>query len=80
MTTSNAPPQTVQQTHHQHPTMSETQERMQEQIENTNNICIFQINLNKSEKAHLDIINGRTSKHYDIMLIQEPYTTAFNAI
>jgi hypothetical protein len=43
-------------------------------------IRILQINLNKSEKAHLDIINERVSQNYDIMLIQEPYTTKFNAI
>lgn len=41
---------------------------------------ILQINLNKSEKAHLDIINEQVSKNYDIMLIQEPYTTLFNNI
>ena len=45
-----------------------------------NSIRIFQINLNKSEKAHLDIINERVSQKYDVMLIQEPYTTTFNAI
>jgi ribonuclease HI len=43
-------------------------------------IRILQINLNKSEKAHLDIINEKVSQKYDIMLIQEPYTTTFNAI
>ena len=41
---------------------------------------ILQINLNKSEKAHLDIINERLSRDYDIILIQEPYATQFNAI
>ena len=40
----------------------------------------MQINLNKSEKAHLDILNENISQKYDIMLIQEPYTTRFNAI
>ena len=43
-------------------------------------IRIMQCNLNKSERAHLDIINERVSQKYDIMLIQEPYTTKFNAI
>ena len=43
-------------------------------------IRILQINLNKSEKAHLDILNDKVSQNYDIMLIQEPYTTTFNAI
>ena len=38
------------------------------------------LNLNKLEKAHLDIINEKVSTNYDIMLIQEPYTTTFNAI
>ena len=48
--------------------------------ENPNNLVILQINLNKSEKAHLDIINEKVSEKYDIMLIQESYTTKFNAI
>ena len=49
--------------------------------QNTNNrLRILQINLNKSEKAHLNIINEKVSKNYDLMLIQEPYTTTFNAI
>lgn len=43
-------------------------------------IRILQINLNKSEKVHLDIINEKVSSKYDIILIQEPYTTKFNAI
>ena len=43
-------------------------------------IRILQCNLNKSERAHLDIINEKVSMKYDIMLIQEPYTTKFNAI
>ena len=43
-------------------------------------IRILQCNLNKSERVHLDIINERVSQKYDIMLIQEPYTTKFNAI
>jgi endonuclease/exonuclease/phosphatase family metal-dependent hydrolase len=43
-------------------------------------IKIFQINLNKSEKAHLELVNSNVSERYDIMLIQEPYTTTFNGI
>jgi hypothetical protein len=43
-------------------------------------IRIMQINLNKSEKAHLDLINEKVSQKYDIMLIQEPYATPFRAI
>ena len=30
--------------------------------------------------AHLDIINEKTSEKYDIILIQEPHSTSFNAI
>jgi ribonuclease HI/exonuclease III len=42
---------------------------------------ILQINLNKSEKAHLDLLNNVTSKDWDIVLIQEPHTiNRFNAI
>jgi hypothetical protein len=40
----------------------------------------MQINLNKSEKAHLDLINEKVSQIYDVMLIQEPYATPFRAI
>src|SRR5277367_625634 len=36
---------------------------------------MIQINLNKSEKAHLDFINGALGKTWDIILIQEPYLT-----
>lgn len=43
-------------------------------------IRILQCNLNKSEKAHLDIINEKVSRNYNIILIQEPYTTKFNVI
>lgn len=43
-------------------------------------IRILQVNLNKSEKVHLDIVNERVSIKYDIILIQEPYTTKFNTI
>ena len=41
---------------------------------------MLQINLNKSEKAHLNIINEKVTKKYDIILIQEPYTTRSNTI
>ena len=50
------------------------------QTDPNKSIRILQINLNKSEKAHLEIINEKVSHKYDIMLIQEPYTTSFNAI
>ena len=41
---------------------------------------MLQINLNKLEKAHFDIINEKVSEKYDIILIQEPYTRKFNTI
>src|ERR1700678_3522763 len=47
---------------------------------NNEKIRMLQINLNKSEKAHLDIINERLCQDYDVILIQEPYTTTFNTI
>jgi ribonuclease HI/endonuclease/exonuclease/phosphatase family metal-dependent hydrolase len=56
------------------------QEPINLQNEDPISISILQINLNKSEKAHLDIINEEVSQKYDVMLIQEPYTTKFNAI
>jgi Endonuclease-reverse transcriptase len=54
-------------------------ENQQEEAPPTN-LRILQINLNKSEKAHLDIINDKVSSRYDIMLIQEPHATAFRGI
>jgi hypothetical protein len=36
---------------------------------------IIQLNLNKSEKAHLDFINGALGNKWDIILIQKPYLT-----
>jgi hypothetical protein len=56
------------------------QEPINVQNEEPKSITLLQINLNKSEKAHLDIINEEVSQKYDVMLIQEPYTTTFNAI
>jgi hypothetical protein len=43
-------------------------------------IIILQINLNKLEKAHLDLINEKVGQKYDILLIQEPHVTSFNKI
>ena len=60
--------------------MPEQPEDPQNGPENFNRLRILQINLNKSEKAHLEIINEKVSKNYDVILIQEPYTTVFNAI
>jgi endonuclease/exonuclease/phosphatase family metal-dependent hydrolase len=56
------------------------QEPINLQNEEPKSITLLQINLNKSEKAHLDIINEEVSQKYDVMLIQEPYTTTFNVI
>jgi endonuclease/exonuclease/phosphatase family metal-dependent hydrolase len=47
---------------------------------NNDSLRILQINLNKSEKAHLDILSQKVSKYYDIILIQEPHVTAFKSI
>ncbi|KAF8156805.1 hypothetical protein B0H34DRAFT_617735, partial [Crassisporium funariophilum] len=41
---------------------------------------ILQINLNKSEKAHLDLLNGLLGTKWDIVLIQEPHVTKFKTI
>src|ERR1700761_4907557 len=46
----------------------------------TENLRIFQINLNKSEKAHLELMNKRLSHKYEIILIQEPHVNIFNNI
>jgi hypothetical protein len=50
------------------------------QEEQSIKLRILQENLNKSEQAHLDIINEKVSGNYNIILIQEPYATQFNAI
>ena len=59
--------------------MSEQQEEHQNR-NNNETLRLLQINLNKSERAHLDIINENLSQDYDLILIQEPHTTTFNAI
>jgi len=40
-----------------------------------NRLCLLQVNLNKSEKAHLELYNSELSTFYDIVLVQEPYVT-----
>src|ERR1700679_1868337 len=61
--------------------MPERLEPANDQPEEQETIKILQINLNKSETAHLDIINeNNLSKEFDIILIQEPHATKFNAI
>ena len=46
----------------------------------TDNLCILQLNLNKSKKAHLELMNNRLSTKYEIILIQEPHVNIFNNI
>jgi hypothetical protein len=41
---------------------------------------ILQINLNKSEKVHLELLNNLKEKDWDIVLVQESHTTAFSSI
>jgi Endonuclease-reverse transcriptase len=42
---------------------------------------MLQINLNKSEKAHLDLLNNVSTTDWDVILIQEPHiVTPFNHI
>ncbi|KAF8955965.1 hypothetical protein BDZ97DRAFT_1597181, partial [Flammula alnicola] len=36
--------------------------------------------LNKSEKAHLDLLNGPLGTNWDIVLMQEPHVTTFRTI
>ena len=38
---------------------------------------IWQQNLNKSDKAHFDLINAPVHKEWDLLLLQEPYIDAF---
>ena len=45
-----------------------------------NRLWIIQININKSQKAHLDLINRALGKKWDIILIQEPYITFLSHI
>ena len=60
--------------------MPENPEAQQIQQENNEKLRILQINLNKSAKAHIEIMNERVSQKYDIILIQEPHFTSFNKI
>jgi hypothetical protein len=60
--------------------MPEHQPLPNAQPQQLNSLRLLQINLNKSERAHLDIINERVSQRFDVILIQEPYGTIFNAI
>ena len=49
--------------------MPEGQEPAQEQADMGDRIRILQLNLNKLEKSHLDILNNKVSQNYNIMLI-----------
>ena len=40
---------------------------------NPKKLRILQVNLNKSETAHLDMYNRALAKDFDIILIQEPH-------
>jgi endonuclease/exonuclease/phosphatase family metal-dependent hydrolase len=60
--------------------MPEHQPLPNAQPQQLDSIRLLQIDLNKLECAHLDIINERVSQRFDIILIQEPYGTIFNAI
>ncbi|TFK38889.1 hypothetical protein BDQ12DRAFT_588473, partial [Crucibulum laeve] len=41
---------------------------------------ILQLNLRKSEKAHLAQINGNLAVNWDLILIQEPHLTFYSNI
>src|SRR5271156_3998260 len=45
-----------------------------------NRLHLLQINLNKLEKAHLELINGTLGRDWDIILLQEPYLTQLGHI
>jgi hypothetical protein len=45
-----------------------------------NRLRILQINLNKSEKVHLDLLNGLLGTKWDVVLIQEPHVTKYQMI
>ena len=51
-----------------------------QQQNTTVNLRILQLNLNKSEKAHLELMNNSLSLEYEIILIQEPHVNIFNNI
>ena len=41
---------------------------------------VLQINLNKLEQAHMELINNLKGDNWDVVLVQEPHVTAFCAI
>ena len=48
--------------------------------EHPKSLRILQINLNKLEKAHLELLNNLKGEKWDVVLVQEPHATAFCAI
>lgn len=46
----------------------------------TGRLRILQINLNKSEAAHLDIINKNLARNWDVICLQEPHLTRLGNI
>ncbi|KXN81037.1 hypothetical protein AN958_06283 [Leucoagaricus sp. SymC.cos] len=53
---------------------------MTEQQTENNRLRIFQLNMNKSETAHLDLINRKLGEYWDIVCIQEPHITKLGHI
>ena len=43
----------------------------------TKRLRIWQQNLNKSDKAHFDLINSPLHQDWDLLLLQEPYIDTF---
>ena len=41
-------------------------------------LCIWQQNLNTSDKAHYDLINSPLHKSWDVLALQEPYINSFS--
>ncbi|PPQ93502.1 LOW QUALITY PROTEIN: hypothetical protein CVT25_005243 [Psilocybe cyanescens] len=52
----------------------------QEEQPATPQLRILQINLNKSEVAHKELLNDGLSTKYDLILIQEPHITYYGHI
>ncbi|XP_006457370.1 hypothetical protein AGABI2DRAFT_71908, partial [Agaricus bisporus var. bisporus H97] len=47
---------------------------------NEQRLRILQINMNRSEAAHLDLINRNLGKYWDIICLQEPHITKYGNI
>jgi hypothetical protein len=59
--------------------MAQQEEQIWQQ-EEPKSIIILQLNLNKSQTAHLNLLNKNLSTKYDIILLQEPHATSFRKI